>query len=191
MARPVNSISLALRAPHSHVWPWYSTPPMPMLDDRVGELRVVGGDDQVARPAQQQAAGDADPLDGGDRRLRDVPPPQRVLEEPLGLDLVDPGDGPARRGAVVVSDGADVVPGGEVLAVGLQDDDTDVGVVSGHPPCLVEVVEQLEGLGVRRLGAVERDRGDAVGNRVVDESCFQDFPLVRIVLSRYVCGTVR
>ena len=27
----MNSISLALRAPHSHVWPWYSTPPMPML----------------------------------------------------------------------------------------------------------------------------------------------------------------
>jgi len=29
-ARPVNRISLALRAPSSQVCPWYSTPPMPM-----------------------------------------------------------------------------------------------------------------------------------------------------------------
>ena len=28
--RAVNSISLALRGPSSQVWPWYSTPPMPM-----------------------------------------------------------------------------------------------------------------------------------------------------------------
>ena len=30
IARPVNRISLALRGPSSHVWPWYSTPPMPI-----------------------------------------------------------------------------------------------------------------------------------------------------------------
>ena len=29
-ARPVNRISLALRGPSSQVWPWYSTPPIPM-----------------------------------------------------------------------------------------------------------------------------------------------------------------
>ena len=146
------------------------------VDDRVGEAGVVGRDDQVARPAQQQPAGDARALDGGDRRLGHVAPAQRVLKEPAGLDGVDPGQGPLRglarawlTVAIRLADGLDVVAGGEVLPVGLQDDHPHVVVAGGALPGRVELVEQLQRLGVSRLRAVQRDRGDPVAGFVADE----------------------
>ena len=55
---------------------------------RIGEQRVVGGQDQVAWPAQQQAAGDAPALNRGDRRLGHIAPAQRVFEIAPALVLM-------------------------------------------------------------------------------------------------------
>ena len=78
-----------------------------------------------------------------------------------------------RRLAVFIADGADVVAGGEVLAVRLQDDDPDVVVLGRLPPGLVELVQKGQGLGIGRLGPVERDRRDPRRRLVVDEPGFQ------------------
>jgi hypothetical protein len=143
------------------------------IDHGVGEGGVVRRDDEVAGPAQQEAPRDAHALHRGDRRLGRVAPPQRVLEEPPGLGLVDARERPHRwlvAPAVVVSSHAlDVVARGEVLPVGLKDDDANVGIVCGAPPCLVELVEELERLGIGRFGPVERDRRDPLARLVVDE----------------------
>ena len=107
--------------------------------DRVGELGVLGSDDQVARPAQQQATGDALALHGSDRGFTDVTPLAGVPDVALGLPLVDrfqPADLEVARELVAVARGAfgragDVVAGREVLAVRLQHDDPHGLVVGG------------------------------------------------------------
>ena len=58
--------------------------------------------------------------------------------------------------------------GREVFTVGAQDDHRDVVVLGGAGPRRVEFVEQLDVLGVGRLGPVEGDGGDLVGDFVVD-----------------------
>ena len=91
---------------------------------RVGEERVVGGDDEVAAPGEHQPAGDAGALHRGDRRLGQLPPAPAHAEVDLGLA----GEaqlarracrrGPTRArparskvGVDVAAGGADVVPG--------------------------------------------------------------------------------
>ena len=91
--------------------------------DRVGELRVVGGHDEVAGPAQQQAAGDAPALDRGDRRLRDVAPAQRVLEVAPALVL----DDELERDLVGHRPAApQIMAGREMFPVGAQQDHRDL-----------------------------------------------------------------
>ena len=112
---------------------------------------------------------------GSDRGPRHVAPAQGVLQVPPGLDCVDAGEGPA-RGFVIVADSADVVSRAEVLAVGLQDDHSDVVVGRCRLPGLVEVVEHLQGHGVGHLRSLQRDRRDPSFDRVVDERRFHGFP---------------
>ena len=165
IARPVNRISLALRGPE---FPCVAV----VLDaadahehDRVGELRIVGGDDQVARPAQQQPAGDAPTLDGGDRRLGHVAPAQGVLEVAPGLVLDDDveGDLVGHRPSA-----PEVMAGREVFSVGAQHDHRDVVVLGGARPGSVEFVEQLGVLRVGGLRPIQRDGRDAIGDLIVD-----------------------
>ena len=55
-------------------------------DDGIGELGVVGGEDDVGDPQQHQAAGDRLALGGGDQRLGQVAPPPAHLEVDLLLE---------------------------------------------------------------------------------------------------------
>src|SRR6202043_192583 len=131
--------------------------------DRVGELRVVRGDDEVARPAQHEPGCDALALYRGDRRFGDVAPAPGVIQVTPGLPVVVVlGDklavGPPRTQGAPVSrriDARHVVPGGEVLAGGGQDDDPDLGVIVGAAPRVVEVLEDPGRLSIGGVGAVE------------------------------------
>ena len=58
--------------------------------------------------------------------------------------------------------------GREVFSVGAQDDHRDIGVLGGAGPRGVQLVEELDVLGVGGLGPVQRDGGDLVGDFVVD-----------------------
>ena len=82
---PVNSSSLALRAPELPRVGEVLDAVDAHADHRVGEQRVVGGDDDVGDPQQHQPAGDGLALGGGDHRLGDVAPPPAHLEVDLLL----------------------------------------------------------------------------------------------------------
>ena len=49
MTDAMKSISLALRAPNSHTWPWYSTPPIPM--------RTTGSEKRALSAATMRSQG--------------------------------------------------------------------------------------------------------------------------------------
>src|SRR5690606_38198049 len=53
--------------------------------DRVREISVVGGDDQITAPGEHEAAGDACSLNCGNRWLGYLAPPSAHAEIDLGL----------------------------------------------------------------------------------------------------------
>ena len=133
--------------------------------DRVLEAGVVGGDDEVHRPDQVEGTGDGATLHRGDGRLGEVAPLPAVAEvllrlPPVELVEVVAAVGFGELGLVGVRD-REVVARGEVLALGAQHDHADVVVALGRGEAGVELVEHPLVLGVRLVGAVHRDRGDA------------------------------
>ncbi len=136
--------------------------------DRVVEHGVVGGDDQVARPDQLQAAADDPTVHGRDGGPGDVPPAQAQSQEEFGLGGV-PALGSGRgeaagegargdTGHVVGGVDPQVVTGREVGPVRGQDDDAD-GFVPDGPP--VGVVEFVQHRAVLRVALVRAGQHDA------------------------------
>ena len=133
---------------------------------RVGEQRIVRGDDQIARPAQHEPAGDTAALDGRDRGFGHITPPQCVFQIPAALGPVDPVEGDLFRfGPAVVFE---VVPRREMFAGRIQDDHHDIVVGGGTSPRSIQFVQQCRILGIRRFGPVQRDRRDLIGDGIVD-----------------------
>ncbi|SQD95769.1 hypothetical protein FMEAI12_3310019 [Parafrankia sp. Ea1.12] len=138
------------------------------VQDGVGELGVVGGDDEIAGPAEHEPTGDALALDGGDRRLRNVAPGLRIVQVVPGLPVVAAVGRPGRTRDVALGAGH-VVAGREVLPGRSQDDDPDLGIGVGGLPGFVELAQDLGVLRVGGLRPVKGDDGDVlVNNLVVD-----------------------
>ena len=150
--------------------------------DHVGEARVLGRDDEVARPHEHQAGRVDRAVDLGDRDLAQVAPALRVLEEVVPL-LEHPVLGALARAAVDRERGvrvgaaralrdrflrAEVVARREDRARAAEDDHAD-GVVGLRPEeRVVELHEQPAVLRVAALLAAEHDPRDrAVVHRLV------------------------
>ena len=135
-------------------------------DDGIAELGVVGGDDEVAGPAEHETAGDGLAVDGGDGGLGDVTPALAQAEVELRLPPVAVGGALPVLGVVGAPPlgllAANVVAGGEVRSVGLEDDDLDLFVLLAHAPGLVELFEKALVLRVSRFGPVQRNDADVV-----------------------------
>ncbi|MNE46892.1 hypothetical protein D3C80_1412620 [compost metagenome] len=139
----------------------------------VHEQRVFRSDDQVARPDQHQAAGDALALHLGDGRLGDVAPAlgkadvDFLFTRHLRLDggggatkaAKGPDSLPLRHGLCGVHLG-NIVACGEMLAVGRQDDHLDVIVAVGAVHGSVELIQQVSVLGVAFVGTVQAYAGN-------------------------------
>jgi hypothetical protein len=148
--------------------------------DRVGELGVVRGDDEVARPAQHQAGSDALALHGSDRGLDQVAPALGVVEVAALLPVVVGVDGEGTIDTLgterAVPAALHVVPRREVLADSAQNDDADLPVLIRCSPRIVELAEDLWGLRVGGLRAVQRNDGDAAVCLVSNELCVHGSP---------------
>src|ERR1700730_14265979 len=129
---------------------------------RVGELRVVGGDDEVAHAREHEAGRGTSTLHGRDRRLAEVADPDAAVEVHDLLVSELAFRGVAHRGPRVVAreDLLEVVTGREVLAFGGEHHHPHVVVVVGEVERRIELVEQARVLRVRGLGPVQRDRAD-------------------------------
>src|SRR5207244_1472634 len=143
------------------------------------KLRVVGRDDQVHRPDQHQPARDAAALHGGDRRLGDVAPALAEAEVDLlfachaafGSRRPVVGLRADRTELVLVLEMlalAQIVAGGEVLAVRRDDDHAHLAVVRRLVERIVQLVEQPRVLRVAGLGPVEDDARHVLGG-LLDE----------------------
>ena len=146
---------------------------------RIGEHRIIGGDDDIAHPREDQRAGNALALHRADRRLGDIAPAPRGFEvaflfgsvPAVGGVIGKPAPGADPRAAflhvgLVFGDRfRDVVPGREVLAFGRQDN--DLHAVIGK--CAIKRgIYREDHLRVDRVvlvSAVEHDAGDTEGTR--------------------------
>jgi hypothetical protein len=115
------------------------------LDLRLAELRVVGGDDEVAHHGQLATAAEREPAHGRDHRFADLPDGFPVARDVVAL--VDVGKAVARHRA-------DVGAGGEgLLAAG--DDHAANGVVGVEGlERGAELVHQLVVERIELLGAI-------------------------------------
>ena len=122
---------------------------------RQPEAGMVGGDDDVARERQLEAAADGDAVDRGDHRLRAVEVARDAPERRprVALDVTAVGRPRGRD--------LEVVAGAErPLARPGEDRDPHVGVVAEVLPDLGELEVGLEVQRVHHLGAVQRDVRD-------------------------------
>ncbi|MNN26237.1 hypothetical protein D3C81_1397380 [compost metagenome] len=139
----------------------------------VHKQAIFTGHDQVARPHQHQAAGNALALHLGNGRFGDVAPALGKTD----IDFLFPGHlrFNRRSGATEPAEGADrfplghsvggidfghVMAGGEVLTVGCQNDHLDLVVAVGAIHGGIEFVQQMSVLGVTLVGAIEADASD-------------------------------
>ena len=140
--------------------------------DRIGELRVVGGDDQVAHAGQHEPGGDAGALHLRDGRLGQVVNVEALLEVELALvaeSALRRGAQPAPGvGCLLADDGLEVVPSREGGAGGREDDHPHVGIGGGVVHGVVELEDERAVLGVADLRPVERDRRDVIADGVAD-----------------------
>src|ERR1700694_276876 len=111
---------------------------------RVGELRVVGGDDEVAHAREHQAGRGTSTLHGRDRRLAEVADPDAAVEVHDLLVSELAFRGVAHRGPRVVAreDLLEVVTGREVLAFGGEHHHPHVVVGVGKAERRIPLVEQ-------------------------------------------------
>jgi hypothetical protein len=146
----------------------------------VDELRVLGRDDDVARPNQHQAAHDASPLHRGDGRLRDVAPSlaqpdvEFLLARHLRLGARASEAAPGADGLVIVQrlDAvalAEVMAGGKMRPVRSEHDHLDVVVLRGGIEGVVELVEEVGVLRIARRDAIENDARDVLGRGFIDD----------------------
>ena len=173
---------MAKRGPITHGCAKYSTPGMP--------IRTTGSEKNASSEATMRSQTQASisppamqaPCTIAIGRLRDLPPAAAHAEVHLGLagealvaaglaHVVPPHHGRV-EGRDVAAGGADVVAGGEVLAVAGQDDDLDLVVVDGAVERGVQRVGHGGVLGVAVLGPVHRHDRDAVAHLVGDDICF-------------------
>ncbi|MDT4794019.1 hypothetical protein FQZ97_265560 [compost metagenome] len=158
-------------------------------DGVVHEPRVVRGDDQVARPGQHQATGDAFALHLRDGRLGNVAPALAQAD----VDLLLAGHLRLGAGATETAPGADRLPlvhgscrvflaelvaRREVRAVGGEDDDLDLLVGAGAVEGVVQFVEQMGVLGVALFRLVQADPGDVRGRHFIGDPAGFVVPLV-------------
>src|ERR1700722_7092672 len=104
----------------------------PHQADGVRELGVVSGHDEVARPAQHEAGGDAPPLYGGNRRLDEVAPSSGVVQVPPLFPVEVRVDGQgfvnSLRTKARVPTALHVVTCGEVLPLATQHHNSDLRI---------------------------------------------------------------
>ncbi len=140
--------------------------------DRVGELGVVGGDDEVAHGRQHQTGRNAAALHGGDGRLAEVVDAHAavVVHRLLVLELAfgrlpqgDPGVGP-----VTADQCLEVMARGEVLARTGQDHDPDRVVRVGQVEGGIELVNERRVLRVGHVRPVHGDGGHGTIDHVED-----------------------
>ncbi len=136
----------------------------------VGELRIVGGDDEIAHARQHQAGGGARALHGGDRGLAEVADPHAAVEvhDLLVAELALGRVAQLRPLVALREELLEVVTGGEVLALAGQHHDPDLVVRVGAVEGGVELVDELAVLCVGGVGAVECDRAHRPVDLVAD-----------------------
>ena len=126
---------------------------------RVEEGRVRRADDDVGLVDEVERARGAHALHGADDRLPDLLPLR--AQQLAGVLVV-----PHVVGLAVLL--LDVEPGAErPVAGGAQHDGVDRRIVLDPPPRGADLLAHLPVEGVQRVRPVERDRGDAVGRRLV------------------------
>ena len=120
------------------------------------------GDDQVARERDAERAGEHVPVRGDDRRLSELAERDEDLREEARREVLV-------RGRRVGRETAEVAAGREHLLVrGGEDDDADVVVRLRVRERREQLGEQRVGERVARLGIVEGDRRDVLGDFVAD-----------------------
>src|SRR6266542_4352831 len=133
-------------------------------DVEVADLRVVGGDREVAGDHQLEPSGDGVALDHGDGRLAEV---ERAVEGPRG-DLRDL-DRVVRRPEELRVEHVEVRTRAEGVAAPADQHDAHVVVVLGALEGCAELGEQRPVDAVLDLRPVQPDRGDAVVDLVLDD----------------------
>ena len=127
----------------------------PTLISGVPKRTPVARDDEVARQRETQRAGQHVTVGGADRRLAELADDAEQAREAISAEVLvherrlrrEPGQVAAAREHLLVGRG--------------EHDAADGGVVTGRLEGGDQVVEDLVGERVARVGLVERDRGDA------------------------------
>jgi hypothetical protein len=146
--------------------------------DGVGKARIVGRNDEVARPRQQQAPRDAGPLHRRDGGLGNIAPALGVAQIIFGFPFMNAEQAAfgycfadTVERSIAYGFRTDIVTGGEMLAFGAQQDDAHRLILRRFLPRFVQLLQKRFILRVRPVGAIQRDRRDAILHRITDKLC--------------------